>query len=117
MRTRREQAVVYSIVNEPYEPVTAIRAGVPLELDRILSKALAKKPEERYPAQRRGARRSEALTVGAKIGPTPLRSVCAGQGSGSKLVDTTSRSTCGHKHINCCDQVTKMRQPTCSSGF
>jgi hypothetical protein len=43
MRTRREQAVVYSIVNEPYEPVTAIRAGVPLELDRILSKALAKK--------------------------------------------------------------------------
>jgi hypothetical protein len=87
MRTRREQAVVYSIVNEPYEPVTAIRAGVPLELDRILSKALAKKPEERYPAQRRGARRSEALTVGAKIGPTPLRSVRAGQGSGSKLVE------------------------------
>ena len=87
MRTRREQAVVYSIVNEPYEPVTAIRVGVPLELDRILSKALAKKPEERYPAQRRGARRSEALTVGAKIGPTPLRSVRAGQGSGSKLVE------------------------------
>ena len=44
----REQAVVYSIINEPHEPVTAIRAGVPLELDRIVSKALAKKPEERY---------------------------------------------------------------------
>ena len=44
----REQAVLYSINSEPHEPVTAIRAGVPLELDRILNKALAKKPEERY---------------------------------------------------------------------
>ncbi len=44
----REPAVVYSIINERHEPITAIRAGVPLELDRIVSKALAKKPEERY---------------------------------------------------------------------
>jgi TolB-like protein len=44
----REQAVLYSIINEPHEPVTALRASVPLELDRILNKALAKKPEGRY---------------------------------------------------------------------
>lgn len=44
----RGAAVVYSIIHEPYEPITAIRAGVPLELDRIVGKALAKKPEERY---------------------------------------------------------------------
>jgi TolB-like protein len=44
----REQAVVYSIISEPHEPVTAIRAGVPLELDRILNKALAKNPDQRY---------------------------------------------------------------------
>ena len=44
----REQAVVYLIINEPHEPITAIRAGVPLELDRIVGKALAKKPEQRY---------------------------------------------------------------------
>ena len=44
----REHAVVYAIINEPHEPITAIRAGVPLELDRILNQALAKKPEERY---------------------------------------------------------------------
>jgi Tol biopolymer transport system component len=44
----REQAVLYSIINEPHEPVTALRAGAPLELDRILSKALAKNPYERY---------------------------------------------------------------------
>jgi TolB-like protein len=46
--SEREQAVLYSIISEPHEPVTAIRAGVPLELDRILNKALAKNPAERY---------------------------------------------------------------------
>ena len=43
-----EQAVVYSIMNEEPEPVTGLRTGVPLELERIASKALAKKPDERY---------------------------------------------------------------------
>ncbi|MBK5294493.1 MAG: PD40 domain-containing protein [Acidobacteriia bacterium] len=44
----REPAVIYSIIHERHEPITAIRAGVPLELDRIVGKALAKKPDERY---------------------------------------------------------------------
>ncbi|MBK5294494.1 MAG: protein kinase [Acidobacteriia bacterium] len=44
----REPAVIYSIIHECHEPITAIRAGVPLELDRIVGKALAKKPDERY---------------------------------------------------------------------
>jgi Tol biopolymer transport system component/predicted Ser/Thr protein kinase len=43
-----EQAIVYSIINENPEPVTALRSGLPLELDRIVYKALAKRPEERY---------------------------------------------------------------------
>jgi hypothetical protein len=41
-------ALLYSIVHEQHEPVTALRVGLPLELDRILSKALAKDPSERY---------------------------------------------------------------------
>ena len=44
----REAAVLLSIISEPHEPITAQRAGVPLELDRIIAKALAKKPEQRY---------------------------------------------------------------------
>jgi serine/threonine protein kinase/Tfp pilus assembly protein PilF len=43
-----EMAVIYSIINEQHEPVTAIRAGLPVGLDRILNKALAKKAEARY---------------------------------------------------------------------
>jgi tetratricopeptide (TPR) repeat protein/TolB-like protein/predicted Ser/Thr protein kinase len=43
-----EQAVLYSIMNEAPEPLTAVRAGVPMELDRIVGKALAKDRSERY---------------------------------------------------------------------
>ncbi|MBW2037833.1 MAG: serine/threonine protein kinase [Deltaproteobacteria bacterium] len=43
-----EQAVVYSILNVDPEPITGMRAGVPMELERITNKALAKSPDERY---------------------------------------------------------------------
>ncbi len=43
-----EPAVIYSILNEGQEPLTALRTGVPMELERIVDKALAKSPDERY---------------------------------------------------------------------
>ncbi|HUG80503.1 MAG TPA: protein kinase [Bryobacterales bacterium] len=43
-----DQAIVYSIMNEPAEPLTALRTGVPKELERIANKCLAKKPDQRY---------------------------------------------------------------------
>ncbi|MDZ7303637.1 MAG: serine/threonine-protein kinase, partial [candidate division KSB1 bacterium] len=43
-----EQAVIYSILNEEPEPVTAVRTDLPAELDHIVSKAIAKNPAERY---------------------------------------------------------------------
>ena len=43
-----EQAIGYGILNEDPEPVTAQRAGLSPEVDRLLSKALAKAPAERY---------------------------------------------------------------------
>ncbi|UCG53700.1 MAG: protein kinase, partial [Candidatus Latescibacterota bacterium] len=43
-----ESAVVYSIVNEEPDGLTALRSGVPLELERIVNKALAKNAVERY---------------------------------------------------------------------
>ncbi len=43
-----EQAVMYSILNENPEPVTSLRTGVPIELERIVLKALQKDPNIRY---------------------------------------------------------------------
>jgi serine/threonine protein kinase/Tfp pilus assembly protein PilF len=43
-----DQAVVYSIVNDEPEPATSLRTRVPMELERIINKALSKGPDERY---------------------------------------------------------------------
>ncbi len=43
-----EQAVVYSIMNEDPKPLTSLRTGIPLELERIVNKTLAKDPNDRY---------------------------------------------------------------------
>jgi len=43
-----EQAVVYSILNEPPEPLTSIRTGVPMQLEWIINKLLTKDAEYRY---------------------------------------------------------------------
>jgi len=43
-----EQAVVYEILNQDPEPLTAVRTGVPMGLEWIVSKCLAKKADARY---------------------------------------------------------------------
>ncbi len=43
-----EQAVMYAIMNEDPEPITGLRTGVSMELERIVNKCLAKEPAERY---------------------------------------------------------------------
>ncbi len=43
-----EQAAVYSILNEEPEPLTAVRTGVPMGLEWIVSKLLAKNVNDRY---------------------------------------------------------------------
>ena len=44
----RQEAVLYGITSEEPEPVTALRAGLPMELEWIAGKALAKNRDERY---------------------------------------------------------------------
>ncbi len=44
-----EAAAVHSILHDEPEPLTSRRSNVPMELERIVGKALAKNPSERYP--------------------------------------------------------------------
>ena len=43
-----DQATMYSILNEPAEPLTAVRSRLPMDLDWIADKCLAKEPSARY---------------------------------------------------------------------
>ena len=43
-----DQVIVYSLMNEDPEPLTAVRTGVPKELERVVNKCLAKEVGERY---------------------------------------------------------------------
>jgi TolB-like protein len=58
-----EQAVIYSILNEEPEPPSSLCSDLPMELERIIIKALAKKPGQRY-------QRMEELLVDLKKGET-----------------------------------------------
>ena len=43
-----DKAVMYSILNEEPEPITAVRTGVPMQLEILVSKCLAKDADDRY---------------------------------------------------------------------
>ena len=47
-RGEYQQALAYEIVNEEPEPLTGVRAGVPMELEFIANKCLEKGPSARY---------------------------------------------------------------------
>jgi serine/threonine protein kinase/tetratricopeptide (TPR) repeat protein len=47
-----DQAMIYSVLNEEPEPLSALRTGVPLELERIANKCMEKDPAERYQTAR-----------------------------------------------------------------
>ena len=60
-----EGAVVYSILNEEPEPMTGLRTGVPMELERLVNKALNKSTEERY--QHMDEMRVDLKAVSSKV--------------------------------------------------
>jgi non-specific serine/threonine protein kinase len=43
-----EQALIYQILNGAPDPITSVRSGVPMELERIVTKCLEKNRDERY---------------------------------------------------------------------
>ncbi|MCK4546376.1 MAG: protein kinase [Candidatus Eisenbacteria sp.] len=65
-----EQAVIYSILNEDPEPVTSMRSDAPEGLAKILARALAKNPEERYQNLGHMLADLRALEEGAELAET-----------------------------------------------
>jgi len=47
-RGEYEAAMMYSILNEDPEPLTSLRSNVPMDLERVVAKMLAKNPATRY---------------------------------------------------------------------
>jgi len=43
-----EQTVLYSILNKKPKPITGLKAGIPVSIEQVVSKALEKNPDERY---------------------------------------------------------------------
>ncbi len=47
-RGEYEHAVVYSIINEEPEPISRFRVGLPADLERVITTAIRKQPDQRY---------------------------------------------------------------------
>ena len=75
----RQEAVLYAIGSEEPEPITALRAGLPMELDRIVGKALAKAADERYQHVEEMMVDLRAVAQKLKSGKSAVASAGAGQ--------------------------------------
>ena len=67
-RGEYDQAIMYSIVNEDPQPITAADDTLPAELERIVSKAMAKTPAQRYQSATDMLRDLKSLREGAGVG-------------------------------------------------
>lgn len=76
-RGHYDQAVLYSILNEEPEPITALRSRVPMELEWIIEKCLAKSPLDRYPDVRALVSDLELLQRRLATGRTTMHVVSA----------------------------------------
>ena len=88
-RGEYDRAVMYSMVSEEPEPLTSLRTGVPMELEWIVGKALAKDRERRYQSgiefivdleNLATKLRAESLRVASPVRPVPSRGIAAPSG-------------------------------------
>ena len=83
-----DKALLYEIVQEEYEPITGVRAGVPMELEFIVGKCLAKPPGQRYQTTAELIVDLETLREKLKSGRSAVlrTGVAAGEGGTQPLV-------------------------------
>ncbi len=79
------EAVIYAILNEEPERISALRTGVPLEVERIVVKALAKAADQRHQhAEEFGADLEKALRF-SKSGLSSFSSFTSGPSAGPSI--------------------------------
>jgi serine/threonine protein kinase len=67
-----DQALLYEIVNQAPEPLTGVRAGVPMELEFVVSKCLAKDREDRHGSAEEVAKDLRTLCERLKSGRSTI---------------------------------------------
>ena len=89
-----DKAVMYSITNEEPEPMTALRTGVPMELELLVNKALAKEAARRYQSTADMVVDLETLSDKLKSGKSTIIKPQAGsQPMASQPVDVIATPT------------------------
>jgi serine/threonine protein kinase/Tol biopolymer transport system component len=84
-----EMEVVRGIVSRLPRPMAALRPGVPPALERIVTRALAKPPEHRYP--RMEEMRADLLALGEAMGVDGMKGV-DGEAGKNGMEDTLDRT-------------------------
>ena len=91
-----DKAVMYSITNEEPEPMTALRTGVPMALELLVNKCLAKGAERRYQSAAELVVDLETLSDKLKSGKsTVMHAASAGSVGARHAVPAASRQTGG----------------------
>ena len=78
-----DQAVMYSITSEEPEPMTALRTGVPMELELLVNKCLAKDADRRYQSTADMVVDLESLSEKLKSGKSTILRTSAPVGAGT----------------------------------
>ena len=79
-----DQAIIYSIQSEVPEPLTGLRTGVPMALEWIVTKAMAKDPAQRY-------QHADDVAVDLKAAESrPATSLMISQEAGTAMVTSGS---------------------------
>ena len=81
-----DKAVMYSITNEEPEPMTALRTGVPMELELLVNKCLAKEADRRYQSTADMVVDLETLSEKLKSGKSAIVRAGAPVATGSQPV-------------------------------
>jgi serine/threonine protein kinase/Tfp pilus assembly protein PilF len=66
-----DEAVIYNIINTECRPLSALRAGVPMDFERVVSRAMTKNRDERYQSAGELLDDLRSLQLGLQLGIMP----------------------------------------------